>query len=146
MGERFYLSQLNKLGHCPGRIGRKKRMAWTDEQKAQAVELYEAGNPTPENSTEIVASIAEEMGQSINGVRMILTRAEVYVKKGVASVAKESTTTRVSKQGSQDALTAVITDAGQAADNDIISKLTGKAAVYFTTLISGILGTEEASE
>jgi hypothetical protein len=41
-------------------------------------------NPTPENSMEIVKAIAEEMGQSPNGVRMILTKAGVYVKKAPA--------------------------------------------------------------
>ena len=29
-------------------------MAWTDEAKAQAVEMYTAEEPTPENSMEIV--------------------------------------------------------------------------------------------
>ena len=56
-------------------------MAWTDEAKAQAVEMYTAEEPTPENSMEIVKQIAEELGESPNGVRMILTKAGVYVKK-----------------------------------------------------------------
>ena len=38
-----------------------------------------------ENSMEIVKSIADELGESPNGVRMILTKAGVYVKKAPAS-------------------------------------------------------------
>jgi hypothetical protein len=70
---------------------------------------------------------------------MILTKAEVYVKKTPAAKASTSTstgTTRVSKVAAQEALTAAIADAGKVADEEIISKLTGKAAQYFTTLLS----------
>ena len=51
-------------------------MAWTDEAKAQAVEMYTAEEPTPENSMEIVKMVADELGESPNGVRMILLRQE----------------------------------------------------------------------
>ena len=33
-------------------------MAWDDEKKAAVIEQYEAANPTPENSMEIVAELA----------------------------------------------------------------------------------------
>ena len=36
-------------------------MAWTEEDKQSAIAAYKAGNPTPENSTEIIKEIAEEM-------------------------------------------------------------------------------------
>lgn len=118
-------------------------MAWTDELKAQAVEMYQSAEPTPENSMEIVKEIADELGQSANGVRMILTKAEVYVKKAPAASSSsggssKSGGTRVSKADAQAALTAAITDAGQEVDEEIISKLTGKAAQYFTTVLSAI--------
>ena len=54
---------------------------WTDETKQEAVDMYTSEEPTPENSMEIVADIAEQLGQTPNGVRMILTKAGVYVKK-----------------------------------------------------------------
>ena len=145
MGDRFYNQQLKVLGKCPGDKQTtnkgKRRMAWTDESKAKAIELYESADPTPETSMEIVKDIAEELDESPNGVRMILTKAGVYVKKTPA--AKGTTTastggTRVSKQAAADALIAAITDAGQPVDEEIISKLTGKAAQYFTTIISAI--------
>jgi len=145
MGERFYLSQLKALGSCPGRNKSTtnkgtKKMAWTDESKAKAIELYEAQDPTPETSMEIVKDIAEELDESPNGVRMILTKAGVYVKKTPAakatSAAASTGGTRVSKVAAAEALIAAITDAGKPVDEEIISKLTGKAAQYFTSLLS----------
>ena len=130
MGDRFYFQQQQTRG--------KRRMAWDDDKKAQAVEMYEEQNPTPETSMEIVAEIADELGESPNGVRMILTKAGVYIKKAQANGngGASSGGTRVSKQAAQDALIAAINDKGLDVDEDIISKLTGKAAQYFTGLLT----------
>ncbi len=112
-------------------------MAWTDESKEQEVEMYTAEEPTPENSMEIVKNIAEELGESPNGVRMILTKAGVYVKKTPAVKSSSGGGGgRVNVAAAQDGLTQAISDAGEEADSAIISKLTGKAAVYFTNLIN----------
>ena len=112
-------------------------MAWTDESKEQAVEMYTAEEPTPENSMEIVQSIAEELGESPNGVRMILTKAGVYVKKTPAVKSSSGGGGgRVNVAAAQDGLIKAISDMGEEADSAIVSKLTGKAAVYFTTLIN----------
>ncbi len=120
-------------------------MAWTDETKAQAIKAYQDGNPTPENSTELIKEIAEDMEQSANGVRMILVQAGVYVKKeatsGSTSKTKTSTTTgdkapRVSKEAQIAELTAAIESRGAEVDADILSKLTGKAAMYFLKVLS----------
>ena len=131
MGDRFYFQQQQRWG--------KRRMAWTDEKKEQAIEMYGEQEPTPETSMEIVKEIADELGESPNGVRMILTKAGVYVKKTPATGNGGGTSsggTRVSKQAAQDALTAAINDKGLSVDEDIISKLTGKAAQYFTGLLA----------
>lgn len=116
-------------------------MAWTDESKAQAISMYQDREPTPENSMEIVSEIAEELGESPNGVRMILSKAGVYVKKEAATTANKSKTTksastRVSKEDAQAQLTTAIEAAGKEVDSDIISKLTGKAAIYFAGLFA----------
>ena len=113
-------------------------MAWDDDKKAQVVEMYEAENPTPETSMEIVKDIADEVDESPNGVRMILSKAGVYIKKEQASSTAKAATggTRVSKAAAQDALVVAIQDAGKEVDEEIISKLTGKAAQYFTALMS----------
>ena len=140
MGDRFYNEQLDKFGTCAGWKGTKRgrRMAWTDESKAEAVEMYTASEPTPDTSMEVVKEIADELGESPNGVRMILTRAGVYVKKTPASKSTSTGSTRggrVSKADAQDALSAASTDAGMEVDESIISKLTGKAAVYLTGIV-----------
>lgn len=119
-------------------------MAWTDESKAKAISLYQEAEPTPENSLEIVKEIADELEESVNGVRMILIKAGVYIKKDAATPATSSSEkkatggTRVSKEASQAALKAAIEDAGGTVDDEIISKLTGKAAVYFTGVFSSM--------
>lgn len=144
MGDRFYQQQLDAIGTCPGWNNprkRKRRMSWTDEKKAAVVEAYEKADPTPETSVEIVKALADEYEESANGVRMILTKAGVYVKKtpaasGSGSSEKSSGGGRVSKADAQSALTAAITDMGQEPDEAIIEKLTGKAAQYFTEVLT----------
>jgi hypothetical protein len=146
MGDRFYNQQLQALGDCPGNKNpnnkRKRKVAWDDDKKAQAVSMYEEAEPTPETSMEIVKDIAEELDESPNGVRMILTKAGVYVKKTPAAKSSGSTTggggTRVSKAAAAEALIAALGDAGQDVDEEIIAKLTGKASQYFTSIITKI--------
>ena len=141
MGYRFYTQQLEKTGNCPGFRGtiRRRRVAWDDDKKAQAVSMYEEQEPTPETSMEIVKEIADELDESPNGVRMILTTAGVDVMKAPAAGNGNGSSSggsgRVSKQAMHDELTAAITDLGQEADDDIISKLSGKAAQYLAGVI-----------
>ena len=110
---------------------------WTDETKQEAIDMYVGEEPTPENSMEIVKSIAEQLDQSPNGVRMILTKAGVYVKKNPAVKASGGTGGgRVSVAAAQEELTNAISDMGQEPDAAIIGKLTGKAAKYFAELLN----------
>lgn len=118
-------------------------MAWTDEDKQNAIDTYTGGNPTPENSTELIKQIAEDMSQSANGVRMVLVQAGVYVKKEAsASPSKTKTAAggekapRVSKESSIAELRQALLDANKTVDDDILSKLTGKAAVYFLSVLA----------
>lgn len=120
-------------------------MAWDDAKKARAVELYKEREPTPENSMEIVAELAEELEETANGVRMILSKAGVYVKKDPAtSSSKKSSgasgggSTRVSKEDAHNGLISAIEATGQKADTEIISKMTGKAALYFTGVFKAL--------
>ena len=73
---------------------------------------------------------------------MILTKAGVYIKKAPASGSAKASTNggggRVSKAAAIESLSAAISDAGQEVDQEILDKLTGKAAVYFTGVISAI--------
>jgi len=145
MGDRFYMQQLNALGTCPGfrsTTKRKRKMAWDDDKKAAVIAAYEEQDPTPENSMEIVKEIADEFDESPNGVRMILSKAGVYVKKTPAASGSGTSSgggsSRVSKAAAQEALIGVLTDVGAEIDNDIVEKLTGKAAQYFASVIGAI--------
>jgi hypothetical protein len=74
---------------------------------------------------------------------MLLVNAQVYVKKDATSTSKEGTakkiagegTKRVSKESQIAALKAAIVAKGATVDDDILDKLTGKAAAYFTTVL-----------
>ena len=154
MSDRFYMQMVTATGWAPGyrntktieefvsRFGstkRRKNMSWTDEKKQEAIDMYVGEEPTPENSMEIVADIAEQLEESPNGVRMILTKAGVYVRKTPAAKSSGgSGGGRVSVADAQSSLTDALNDAGQEVDSAIISKLTGKAAVYFTTVVNNL--------
>jgi len=110
-------------------------MNWTDELRAEVIEKYKAAEPTPETSIDIVKKIADEYGDDVvsNGIRGILVKAEVYIKATptTKSTANGKTaSTRVNKADAQEALTNLIESLGIEADQDIITKLTGKAAIY----------------
>ena len=153
MGYRFYMQQLEALGSCPGyrlTTKRKRKMAWDDDKKAAVIAAYEEAEPTPENSMEIVKDLAEAYEESPNGVRMILSKAGVYVKKTPATGSGTSSSggsgsSRVSKAAAQEALVAALTDIGAEIDSDIVEKLTGKAAMYFAGVISGVAETAQAN-
>lgn len=145
MSDRFYTQQLNRTGNCPGNKSPKKRkrqVPWDEDKKQAVISAYQESEPTPETSMEIVKALAEEYDESPNGVRMILTKAGVYVKKSPESAAKSSGGStgggRVSKADAIEALSAAISDAGQEVDEAIVSKLTGKAAVYFKDIIVAV--------
>jgi hypothetical protein len=112
---------------------------WTPELKQEVIEKYEAAKPTAETSTEIIKDIADEIEMSPNGVRMVLVQAGVYVKKEAAAPGKAKPATdkpgRVSKESAIADLRAAIEAAGKTVDEDILSKLTGKAAVYFLSIV-----------
>jgi Zn-dependent peptidase ImmA (M78 family) len=117
---------------------------WTDMAKEDAIERYTSKNPTPETSAEIVTELAGELGVSANSLRMMLSKANVYVTKaqnrpvdatGRSKAPKAEGTGRVGKEAAQANLIAAIKAAGKEVDEEIISKLTGKAAVYFTGIM-----------
>lgn len=121
--------------------------AWTPELKQTVIDRYLAENPTGDTSTEIIKDLAEEFEQSPNGVRMILVQAEVYVKKEAAAgttakaagAAKSGDAPkRVSKEASIASLVEALKTADVDVDSEIVDKMTGKAAVYFTNVLKAI--------
>jgi hypothetical protein len=118
---------------------------WTQELKDEVIEKYKAENPTPENTVEIVKAIADEMGNdfTVNGVRTILHKADVYVKKTPATGSKTNgESKRVNKADAINNLSSLIESNGLEADGDILGKLTGKAAIYFKEIIEKIAKVE----
>ncbi len=118
---------------------------WTEELKQQVIDTYKESNPTPETSTEIVKVIADDIEMTVNGVRAILVRADVYVKKDPAkkSTDGKASSKRVSKADAVAALDEIIKNNELEVDESITSKLTGKAAVYFTDVIKALTVKEE---
>ena len=114
--------------------------AWTEELKAKVVKMYEDAEPTAETSTEIIKDIAEEIEMSPNGVRMVLVQAEVYVKKEPTTKAKAGAAgdkpKRASKEDAINELRKAIEAREKEVDEDIVSKLTGKAAQYFASVLA----------
>jgi len=116
---------------------------WDDETRADVIEKYQKAEPTPENSMDIVKDIAEEIGAPPNGVRMILSKAEVYVKKTPAASSSSSSSSdggskRVSKADAQQRLTDALEAKEATVDSSIIEKLTGKACVYLAEQIENM--------
>jgi len=118
---------------------------WTEESKAKLIAQYTAAEPTPETTTDIVAALAEEFGATVNGVRIILSKAEVYVSKSKAKPAGKGgdAPARKSKQDSLNELSSLLEDQGVEVDPTVVDKLTGKAAEYFIAAFKHII---EASE
>lgn len=119
--------------------------AWTDELRTKVRQMYLDGNPTEENTTQLLEEISEETGKTINGIRTILQGKpeNIYVKKAKAVVttgtkSAESKTPRTSKADAIKSLHDAIEAAGQEIDAEIIDKMTGKAAIYFAGVINTI--------
>lgn len=121
-------------------------MAWTDEKKklviAEYVDTmtneYDTDEARAAATTEVCAELATIHGETPNGVISILNRAEVYIKKSaVRKTATKAggTSTRVNKAEALQELTNLIKTIDAEVNDEIISKLTGKAALYFAGVI-----------
>ena len=55
MSDRFYFQMRQATGWCPGLPEsykkRRRKVAWTDEKKQEAVDAYVSEEPTPENTS-----------------------------------------------------------------------------------------------
>lgn len=129
-------------------------MAWTDEKReaviAEYVETMETQFDTAAeraaSTTEVVAQIAEKHGETVNGTRMVLSRAGVYIKKEDTPRASASTgggTTRINKADALQSLKTTIGSIDPAlVEDEIIDRLTGKAAAYFVGVLTAALASE----
>lgn len=121
---------------------------WTDDLKQQVISMYLDYEPTPENSMELVKRVVEDLegegiSKTVNGVRMILNKAEVYIKKATTTKKDDDGEKKPKKPSKADAvveLKAAIEKTGVEVDDGIISKMTGIAAGYFTKVINATQG------
>lgn len=124
-------------------------MAWTDEKKEKVVaeyseimkNNYETDEERANATTEIVAQLAEVHGEAPNGVRTILNRAGVYIKKVATAKAasKEGASKRVNKAEAHQTLKTLISAIDpDLVDAEIVEKLTGKAALYFAGILQAV--------
>ena len=110
---------------------------WTDEDKQEVVDMYTDQSPTSDTSIEIVKAIAEDFDKTSNAIRLILSKAGVYVKGASKSaVEAKDKPKKVSKADCIAELVTAIETAGGEVDMDIIDKFTGKAATYLAGILS----------
>lgn len=108
------------------------------EYKARMAEIPEEERPN--HTLRIVAELAAEYGISVNGIRMVLMKAEVYIKKSEKpKVEASDKPKRMSKEAAHNALRDAIEAGGVEPDMDAISKLSGVAAQYLATTIIAII-------
>jgi len=118
-----------------------------DELKKEVIEAYTSQNPTPENTTEIIEELATQFDKTVNGVRMMLSKAEVYVSKTPASSSSGSgaaKTPRKSKQESLDELPIYFarnTDELKTQTQKLVKRF-GKVIVAFSLMTCQILEVE----
>jgi phytoene dehydrogenase-like protein len=63
-----------------------------ESTKQEIIDAYVEANPTPDNTMEIVVQLAEEYDMSSNALRLMLSKAGVYVKKAPTVAVKKATT------------------------------------------------------
>lgn len=116
-------------------------MALDDEGVKEAIrEAYLSENPTSDTNSEILKKLGEDFQMSANSIRVFLAKENILVKKAqVETGGTKSPTTgtkRVSKEKVLGQLKELISSKGKPIDNDILDKLTGKAAQYLIEVIS----------
>lgn len=146
VGERYYRAMLKETGKTifMGKVVHKnnKPPKYTDEFKEEIKRKYLESDPTANNTVELCKSLADEHGVSANVIRQLLVNAEVYISQGQITASKKSTSTKLDKSKMQDSIQTVIEGLGEKADLDIISKLTGKAANYLSSVMSKLTNLE----
>ena len=119
---------------------------WTPELKAETISQYvERINEflpedRPSHTLEVIAELAAEYNFTKNSMRGVIQQSEHYVKaaKKVAATSEKPASKRPNKAQAMAELKAVIVDGGAEVNEELIEKLTGIEAVYFTQVIRQI--------
>ena len=119
---------------------------WTPELKAEAISQYvERINEylpedQPAHTLEVIAELSAQYGFTKNSMRGVIQQSEHYVKaaKKVAATSEKPASKRPNKAQAMAELKAAIVDGGAEVNEELIEKLTGIEAVYFTQVIRQI--------
>lgn len=118
---------------------------WTSELKAEAIAQYAERiaeylpEDQPSHTLEIVADLAKEYGFTNNSMRGVIQQSEHYVKAAKKEVVSDKPVSkRPNKAQALADLKAAIADGGAEVNEEMIDKLTGLEAVYFTSVIRHI--------
>lgn len=120
---------------------------WTPELKAEAIAQYAERiaeylpEDRPCHTLEVVAELAKEYGFTNNSMRGVIQQSEHYVKaakKETAASSDKPASKRPNKAQALADLKAAIADSGAEVNEEMIDKLTGVEAVYFTSVIRHI--------
>lgn len=113
--------------------------AWEDEEfKEQLKQAYLEQKPTPDTNQEIISQLGIDFEVSPNSIRVFLTKEGIYVKKASADVTPtgdKPSSKRVSKTAVIAELKSVIESKGKPVEDEILDKLTGKAAQYIISIL-----------
>lgn len=108
------------------------------EYKSRMSEFSEEDQPL--HTLDVVKDLATEYGSSANGIRMLLSKAGVYIKKADApKVSANAAPKRMSKEAAHQALADAIESFGIEPNKEIISKLSGVAAQYLSTVLVTVI-------
>lgn len=118
---------------------------WTPELKAEAIAQYAERiaeylpEDQPSHTLEIVADLAKVYGFTNNSMRGVIQQSEHYVKAAKKEVVSDKPVSkRPNKAQALADLKAAIADGGAEVNEEMIDKLTGLEAVYFTSVIRHI--------
>lgn len=121
-------------------------MAWSDTKRETVIaeyqdimaNEYDTDAKREAATVEVVKELAEKYEETVNGVRNVLNRAGVYIKKAAAGSTKAGATStkRVSKADALQELKNTIAAIDPSLVNeDLIDKMTGVTAAYITSIL-----------
>ena len=119
---------------------------WTPELKAECIAQYAERiqefleEDRPNHTLEVIAELSAQYGFTKNSMRGVIQQSDVYVKAAKKQAATDKPATkRPSKVQALADLKAAISDGGATVNEELLEKLTGIEAVYFTGVIRTIL-------
>lgn len=119
---------------------------WTPELKAECIAQYAERiqefleEDRPHHTLEVIAELSAEYNFTKNSMRGVIQQSDVYVKAAKKEAATDKPATkRPNKAQALADLKSAISDGGATVNEELLEKLTGIEAVYFTGVIRTIM-------